>query len=114
MSTPTATLTRSKLVPTAAASAHTGIPVYRLRELARQGMPCVHVGRKLYYDLEKCDAWIARNLSSGDASATPAPASTDPEWVAAQVAKFSADDLRRAGELLLALANTASASRGAA
>lgn len=30
-------------------------------------------------------------------------AAVDPEWVTAQVAKFSADDLRRAGELLLAL-----------
>ncbi|WP_155946667.1 hypothetical protein [Mycobacterium sp. URHD0025] len=38
----------------------------------------------------------------------------DPDWVAAQVAKFDADALRRAGELLLALASSADAKAGTA
>ncbi|MBN7403656.1 hypothetical protein P5V78_04410 [Mycobacteroides abscessus subsp. abscessus] len=65
-------------------------------------MPCVHIGRKLYFNLDEVDAWIGQNLTTG-ARATPCG---DPDWVAAQVAKFSPDDLRRAGELLLALAGS--------
>ncbi|MBF9319834.1 helix-turn-helix domain-containing protein [Mycobacteroides chelonae] len=103
MSSPTTTLERPTLVPTKHASVHTGIPVYRLQALTHQGMPCVHIGRKLYFNLDEVDAWIGQNLTTG-ARATPCG---DPDWVAAQVAKFSPDDLRRAGELLLALASSA-------
>lgn len=113
MSSPASTLARPKLVPTYGASAHFGIPAYRLRALAQQGMPCVHIGRKLFFDLDEAGAWMRQNLGTGGAS-TRTGDTVDPEWVAAQVAKFSPDDLRRAGELLLALANTAStASAGA-
>jgi hypothetical protein len=107
MSPPPTTLTSPKLVPTFGASAHTGIPVYRLRALAQQGMPCVHIGRKLYFDLDEVDAWISQNLGTGGDTARPAANAigADPDWVAEQLAKFTPDDLRRAGQLLLALAN---------
>jgi hypothetical protein len=47
-----------KLVPTAAASAQSGLPITTLRTMTRQGLPCVRVGSKLYFDLDKLDAWL--------------------------------------------------------
>lgn len=108
MSAPPTTL-MPKLVPTSAASKHTGLPVYRIRALTVQGMPCVRIGSKLYFDLAEVDAWIDKNLVSVAGAGTPhrptAPP-PDPDWVTEQVAKFSPHDLRRAGELLLALSTT--------
>lgn len=71
MSSPTTTLERPKLAPTARAAKHTGLPVSRMRALVRQGMPCVRVGAKLYFDLAEIDSWIDNNLVS---TAAPAPA----------------------------------------
>lgn len=80
MASPTTTTAppRPKLVPTTVAAAHTGLAKYRLRDLTRRGMPCVHVGRKLMYDLDAVDAWIARNLGTGGTDIAPptAPAGT--------------------------------------
>ena len=111
MPAPTTTLTRPKLVPTSGAVEHTGLPGYRLRALVHRGMPCARVGTKFYFDLAEVDAWIDAHLVSaaGADAETRTPGTHRPadEWVAEQVAKFSPDDLRRAGELLLALANGA-------
>lgn len=62
MSSPTPTLERPKLAPTATAAKHTGLPKSRMRALIRQGMPCVRVGTKLYFDLAEVDSWIDKNL----------------------------------------------------
>ncbi|OHT54088.1 hypothetical protein BKG59_22365 [Mycobacteroides chelonae] len=35
-----------------------------MRALVRQGMPCVRVGAKLYFDLTEIDSWIDNNLVS--------------------------------------------------
>lgn len=64
MSSPTTTIERPKLAPTARAAKHTGLPVSRMRALTRQGMPCVRVGAKLYFDLAEVDSWIDNNLVS--------------------------------------------------
>lgn len=125
MPSPTTTLSRPKLTPTAETSEITGIPIYRLRALVHEGLPCVHIGRKLYFNPDAVTAWLSENLTNGEASPapaepdTPAPALTDPDgpsddWVAAQVSKFSPEDMRRAGELLLALSKAAAASTSAA
>lgn len=85
------------------------IPTVR-RLMKEEGLPAHRFARRVKFVPDEVDAWLRTRNTSG----IPAPASTCPDWVAAQVAKFSADDLRRAGELLLALANTARMSQGAA
>lgn len=115
MSTPTATLTRPKqLVLADQIKSKLGFsqPASVLRLVKEQGLPAHKVNRRYLFDPDEVDAWL-RDRNTSDASDTNT-ARTDPDWVAAQVAKFSADDLRRAGELLLALANTARTSQGAA
>ncbi|OBB38030.1 helix-turn-helix transcriptional regulator [Mycolicibacterium fortuitum] len=88
------------------------IPTVR-RLMKEEGLPAHRLSRRVKFLPDEVDAWLrARNVSG--TPATYNVAGTDPDWVAAQVAKFSADDLRRAGELLLALANTARVSAGAA
>lgn len=90
-----------------------------------QGMPSHLVGRRRVFLAEEVAAWVrSREGGTWDrfhrndvAAAQPAAVSAntapsaavavDPAWVAAQVAKFDAEALRRAGELLLALANSA-------
>jgi excisionase family DNA binding protein len=75
------------------------------------------VGRRWLIDPDSLTDFMAGRVSGAPAETVdPAAGSTrvDPEWVAAQVAKFSADDLRRAGELLLALSRANFLSDGAA
>jgi hypothetical protein len=75
------------------------------------GLPSHRVGRRRMYLAGEVATWARSRDGDGDTSPAAAPlpigpeatAPADPAWVAAQVAKFSADDLRRAGELLLAL-----------
>jgi hypothetical protein len=71
------------------------------------GLPSHRVGRRRMYLAGEVAAWARSRDGEGDvdpAAVSPdATAPVDPDWIAAQVAKFSADDLRRAGELLLAL-----------
>lgn len=83
----------------------------RILKLSKaQGLPSHRVGRRRMYLAEEVAAWARNRDGEGgiDPAASPpgvgpdAP-SVDPEWVAAQLSKFSADDLRRAGNLLLAL-----------
>ncbi|CAN5464091.1 hypothetical protein BH09ACT7_BH09ACT7_51800 [soil metagenome] len=77
-----------------------------------KGLPSHRVGRRHMFVADEVAAWVRSRDGEGVTTSPAAPpptaspeasASVDPEWVAAQVAKFSADDLRRAGELLLAL-----------
>lgn len=51
---------RPKLVPTSVLSAHLGVSDHTTRRLAREGMPHVKVGTKLYFDLAKADAYLDR------------------------------------------------------
>lgn len=83
-----------------------------IRLSKHHGLPSHRVGRRRMYLAEEVAAWARNRNGEGEpdhaaaplpAEPTDAAAAVDPEWVAAQVAKFSADDLRRAGELLLAL-----------
>jgi hypothetical protein len=75
------------------------------------GLPSHRVGRRRMYLADEVAAWARSRDGEGDVDTarradtirSDSAASVDPAWVAAQVAKFSADDLRRAGELLLAL-----------
>lgn len=89
-----------------------------------RGLPSHRVGRRRMYLAEEVIAWARSRDGDGvvtTASATegtaPAPSgavAVDPAWVADQVAKFDAEALRRAGELLLALANSPAAEGGVA
>lgn len=70
------------------------------------GLPAVRFNRRYYINESDLHDWMAERglVAASEASASSDDAApVDPDWVAAQVAKFSADDLRRAGELLLAL-----------
>lgn len=73
--------------------------VYSL--IHNDGLPARRVGRRWLMDAAELDGWVR---SRDPHSPAPNTATVDSAWVAAQVAKFSPDDLRRAGELLLALA----------
>lgn len=85
----------------------------RIVEFSRtRGLPSHLVGRRRLYIADEVAAWARSRDGNTNPTAQPATsllvgpdatAAVDPAWVAAQVAKFSADDLRRAGELLLAL-----------
>lgn len=71
-----------------------------------EGLPAVLYKGRYYFNEHEVRAWMAERGLITQTAAEPDradAASVDPVWVAAQVAKFSADDLRRAGELLLAL-----------
>lgn len=77
------------------------------------GLPAHRVKGRLQYDPVEVEAWLRARGGEPDepaVEASTAVAPVDPAWVAAQVAKFGADDLRRAGELLLALSRSADAS----
>lgn len=77
-----------------------------LRRVREDGLPAVRFNRRYYFNEADVRAWMAeRGLIEATTAAPDADdtAPVAPEWIAAQVAKFSADDLRRAGELLLAL-----------
>ncbi|OBB21110.1 hypothetical protein A5761_03105 [Mycolicibacterium setense] len=84
------------------------------------GLPAHRVKGRLQYDPVEVEAWLRARSGEPEAPAEepesvpvdPA-ADVDPDWVTAQVAKFGADDLRRAGELLLALSRSAETNGGA-
>jgi len=82
-----------------------------------EGLPAAQYKGRYYFNENDVRAWMAaRGLTDESAPVLPvspdATTTVDPTWVAAQVAKFSADDLRRAGELLMALSH-ANAQGGA-
>ncbi|GEM_PF-5255626 len=84
-------------------------PATVLRMVREDGLPATKFGGRYFFDETAVRAWLAER---GLIPETPAPASpaadrtVDPTWLTAQLAKFSADDLRRAGELLLALSRS--------
>ncbi|WP_125078447.1 helix-turn-helix domain-containing protein [Mycobacterium sp. P7213] len=93
--------------------------VWRL--IREEGLPAVRFNRRYYINEADLHAWMAERGLITAAAPRPAPAvaantapsgavAVDPAWVADQVAKFDAEALRRAGELLLALANSATAA----
>lgn len=70
----TTTPSSPKLVTTAATSAHTGLADSTIRRLVREGLPCVRVGSKLYFDLARVDAWLDARADAASAAATAAGA----------------------------------------
>ncbi|OBJ46171.1 hypothetical protein A5630_11940 [Mycolicibacterium mucogenicum] len=86
-----------------------------LRLVREEGLPATRFNRRYFFNENDVRAWMAergliahtapapRGVTTSLPVAPDATSTVDPTWVAAQVAKFSADDLRRAGELLLAL-----------
>ena len=56
-----------KLVPTTVAAAHTGLPDETIRRLVRKGLPCVRIGPKFYFDLDKVNDWFDRAAESAAA-----------------------------------------------
>ncbi|OBF42836.1 hypothetical protein A5719_10355 [Mycolicibacterium peregrinum] len=91
-----------------------------IRLIREQGLPAVRFNRRYYVNEADLRAWMAeRGLIAATAAPTPEPVATDavavdPAWVAAQLATFSPADLRRAGELLLALSRSTIPAGGAA
>ncbi|CAN5222310.1 hypothetical protein BH11ACT6_BH11ACT6_05020 [soil metagenome] len=95
------------------------------RLVKTDGLPAVQYKGRWYFHENDVRAWMTERGLIAETATPPADVTTslpvgpdatsavDPAWVAAQVAKFSADDLRRAGELLLALSH-ANAQAGAA
>jgi hypothetical protein len=79
MPTAAPTAPHPKLVPTTVASGHTGLKTDTLRKLVRDGLPCVRIGPKFYFDLEKVDAWLDRVAESAAGSAAAANAASKPQ-----------------------------------
>ncbi len=80
------------------------LPAYRLSTASNAPL------RVRLSDVEKLlKPAVAPQPSVAD-SPTAATESTDTDWLAAQLSKFTPDDFRRAGKLLLALVSSASRS----
>ncbi len=85
------------------------------------GLPMHLVGRRYLFIADEVDAWIrARDLKGNTTAAAPvAPSDVAPgdsDWLAATLAKFSSDDLRRVAQVLRSVADdhTRELSDGAA
>lgn len=73
------------------------------------GLPMHLVGRRYLFIADEVDTWIrARDLKGNTAAAPVAPtgvAPGDSDWLAATLAKFSPDDLRRVAQVLRSVAD---------
>lgn len=78
-----------------------------IHKLRKDGLPAVKVGRSYRFDADEADAWLRQQ----DQSSRPEPA-VEPDWLATQLAKFTPDDLRRAGEVLISLSRTIQTAGG--
>jgi excisionase family DNA binding protein len=74
---------------------------------AHDGLPAHRIGRRYMFRADEVDAWVRARSETHTAPTEPDAGAADSEWVAAQLAKFTPDDFRRAGELLLALSRSA-------
>jgi hypothetical protein len=74
MPTAAPTAPHPKLVPTTVAAAHTGLPDETIRRLVRKGLPCVRIGPKFYFDLDKVDDWFDRAAECAAAETAAAEA----------------------------------------
>ena len=83
-----------------------------MRELIKTGaLPARRVGRQWLIEACALDVFMQAHeptVKPDDRDDPPAtgPAPEPDAWLAEQLAKFTPDDLRRAGELLLALAGS--------
>lgn len=102
--------TPSPLISAPQLAEHLGVaPVTVLRLVQREGLPAHRVGtgtaRRTYrFDITEVDTWL-RARDSDAQSMGEAVAPSQDEFVAATLAKFTPDDLRRAAEVLRALAD---------
>ncbi len=89
----------------------------RVIALVKQGLPAHRVGRRYMFVADEVDAWVRSRDSAVNGNNTDTEGETDgggaapvnPDWLAEQLARFTADDLRRAAEVLIALAGAAAA-----
>lgn len=102
--------TPSPLISAPQLAEHLGVaPVTVLRLVQREGLPAHRVGtgtaRRTYrFDITEVDAWLRARDSGAQPMRDAVPHGPD-EFVAATLAKFTPDDLRRAAEVLRALAD---------
>ena len=85
----------------------------RVIALVKQGLPAHRVGRRYMFVADEVDAWVRSRDSAKDSHTTETDTDGDdaapvnPDWLAEQLSRFTADDLRRAAEVLMALAGAA-------
>ena len=116
MSTATAPPAR-KLVSASELTGPLGIKQERtILDLAKRGLiPSHRIGKQFRFDLDEVLAGTAGPAADLPADAddeTPAPTAGpvgEDTWLAATLAKFTADDLHRAGEIFRAIADAATA-----
>lgn len=88
-----------------------------LELVKREGLPAHRIGRQYRFVLNEVAEWSARRVvgDSNDApTSSPDAAGGEVTWLDETLAKFTPDDLRRAGEVLQAVANAATSQAGAA
>jgi excisionase family DNA binding protein len=65
MSTPKPTMTRPQLIGAKPASGEYGIKYTSLRDLVHRGeLPCIRIGRAMYFDRSDIEHWIERSKTS--------------------------------------------------
>lgn len=65
--------TKRQLVGPEPVADRLGEPIWKCYELARRGiLPSVRLGRRVKFDLDAIEAWIARGGSTGDSPGTEA------------------------------------------
>jgi excisionase family DNA binding protein len=95
---------------TEALAAQMGVSPPTVRKLIRdEGLPAHQIGRRWVFVPAEVDQWL-RNRDGH----TAAPSTPDSAWLAEQLARFTADDLRRVGEVLAAVAAGAQRGQGGA
>lgn len=77
-------------------------------------LPAQRIGRKWHISRRALDARLAPAATDDETPAPTAGPDGEDSWLAATLAKFTADDLRRAGEIFRAIADAASATAASA
>jgi excisionase family DNA binding protein len=81
-----------------------------IRKYARDGrLPAKRVGHRYLFDPVEVQRFIDASTAQRAETKHPEP---DPEWLAEQLAKFTAEDLRRAASVLARLARDLDANGG--
>lgn len=96
----------SKWLSTQEVAAQFEIDINTVTRLVREkGLPGYKVGKAYRFDATELDAWVRQQDQ-------PSRPSVETDWVAVQLAKFTVEDLRRAGEVLISLSRTLQTAGG--